>query len=47
LAHRAILLLFAEGRTLILEEFKYAFESWWQTPATSGGEFLQLSHCNA
>jgi hypothetical protein len=24
--------LFAEGRTLALEKFKHAFESWWQTP---------------
>jgi alpha-D-ribose 1-methylphosphonate 5-phosphate C-P lyase len=34
--------LFAEGRTLTFEKFKYAFESWWQTPAIAGGEFLQL-----
>jgi hypothetical protein len=27
---------------LTLEELKYAFESWRQTPAIAGGEFLQL-----
>jgi hypothetical protein len=46
-AGRATLLLLAEGRTLALEELKYAFESWRQTPAIAGGEFWQLSHCNA
>jgi hypothetical protein len=44
---RATLLLFAEGRTLTLEEFKYAVESWGQTPAIAGGAFLQLFHCHA
>jgi hypothetical protein len=37
----------SEGRTLTLEEIKYAFESRRQTPAISGGVFSQLSHCNA
>jgi hypothetical protein len=32
---------------LTLEEFKYEFESWRQTPAIAGGAFLQLFHCNA
>jgi hypothetical protein len=27
---------------LTLEKLKYAFESWWQTPAIAGGVFLQL-----
>jgi hypothetical protein len=27
---------------LTLEEFKYAFASWWLTPAIAGGAFLQL-----
>jgi hypothetical protein len=34
-------------RTLALEKFKYAFESWRQTPAIEGCEFLQLFNCNA
>jgi hypothetical protein len=34
--------LFAEARTLTLDKLKYAFESWWQTPAIAGGVFLQL-----
>jgi hypothetical protein len=34
--------LFAEGRTLTLQKFKYAFESWRQTPAIAGGVLLQL-----
>ena len=34
-------------RTLTLEEFKYAFESWRQTTARAGVAFLQLVHCNA
>jgi hypothetical protein len=33
-------------RTLTLEEFKYAYESWRQTPAIAGCEFLQLFNCN-
>jgi len=32
-ASRAKSPLFAEGRTLAIEEFKYALESWQQTPA--------------
>ena len=43
-ASRATLSLFAEGRTLALEEFKYAFESWQQTLSIAGGEFLQFSN---
>jgi hypothetical protein len=46
-ARRATIIFLPKGRTLTLEEFKYAFESWRQTPAIAGGEFLQLSHCNA
>jgi hypothetical protein len=34
-------------RTLTLEEFKYAFESWRQTPAIAVVAFLQIFHCNA
>jgi hypothetical protein len=34
--------LFAERRTLTLDKFKYAFESWRQTPAIACGAFLQL-----
>jgi hypothetical protein len=34
-------------RTLTLEVFKYAFESWLQTPVIAGGAFLQLFDCNA
>jgi hypothetical protein len=34
--------LFAEERTLALEESKYVFESWRETPAIAGGAFLQL-----
>jgi hypothetical protein len=32
---------------MALEEFKYALESWRQTPVIAGGAFSQLSHCNA
>jgi hypothetical protein len=46
-AGRATLYLFAEGRTLALEEFKYAFESWREPPAIAGGALSQLSHFNA
>jgi hypothetical protein len=46
-AGRSTIQLFAEGRTLTLEVFTYAFESWRQTPANAGGTFLQLSNCNA
>jgi GGDEF domain-containing protein len=31
-------------RTLTLEEFKYAFESWRQTLAIAGSAFLQIFH---
>ena len=34
-------------RTLTLEEFKYALESWRQTPAIAVVAFLQIFHCNA
>jgi hypothetical protein len=34
-------------RTLALEEFKYALESWRQTPAIAAvAFFLQIFHCN-
>jgi hypothetical protein len=36
-----------EERTLALEEFKYALESWRQTPAFTGFSSAQLFHCNA
>jgi hypothetical protein len=32
---------------LTLEEFKYSFESWRQTPEIAGGLLSQLSHFNA
>jgi hypothetical protein len=45
-AGRDTITLFAK-KTLTLEEFKYAFESWRRTPAIAGSAFLQLLHCNA
>jgi len=41
-AGRATITLFAEGRTLTLEEFKYAFESWRQTPVIAGNAFCNF-----
>jgi hypothetical protein len=41
-AGRATITLFAKRITLTLEYFKYAFESWRQTPAIAVGAFLQL-----
>jgi hypothetical protein len=39
--------LLAKRSTLAIEEFKYAFESWRQTPAISQFPKAQLLHCNA
>jgi hypothetical protein len=39
--------LFAEGRTLTIEKFKYALESWQQKPAIARYPKAQLFHCNA
>jgi hypothetical protein len=41
-ASQATLSLFTEGRTLALEELKYGFESWRQTPAIEGKVTAQL-----
>jgi hypothetical protein len=46
-ASRAKTPLFAEGRTLTIEKFKYALESWQQKPAIARFPKAQLFHCNA
>ena len=46
-ASRVTITFLPARRTLTLEEFKYAFESWRQTTARAGVAFLQLVHCNA
>jgi hypothetical protein len=46
-ASRDIITFLPARRTLALDKFKYAFESWRQTSAIAGGAFLQFFHCNA
>jgi hypothetical protein len=43
-AGRATITFLPEGRTLTLEKFKYALESWRQTPAFVGFPSAQLFH---
>ena len=46
-ASRGTITFLPARRTLALEKFKYAFESWQQTKAIAGGAFLQIFQCDA
>jgi hypothetical protein len=46
-ASRETITFLPARRTLTLEKFKYALESWRQIPAIAFVAFLQIFHCNA